>query len=73
MYEFSSKTNKVNKVQNHKFFHDHPQYNTHSLYEYKIPKVPILQSYTIPSQKMIPKIMFEQFLFYFLPSEFSPI
>jgi hypothetical protein len=29
--------------------------NTHSLYKFKVPKIPILQNYTIPSQKNDPK------------------
>jgi hypothetical protein len=28
---------------------DHPQYKTHNIYEYKIPKILVIQSYTIPS------------------------
>jgi hypothetical protein len=70
-YEFSRKTNKVNNVHNHRFYHDHPQYNTHSLYEYKIPKVPILQSYTIPSQKKLSKkLCSNNFYFIFFMENF---
>ncbi len=35
----------------HKFNSEHPQYNTHSLYEFKAQKILVLQSYTISSQK----------------------
>jgi hypothetical protein len=51
------------------FHHDHLQYKTHSICEHKIPKILVVQSYTIPSQKMIYKIIFEQFLFSFLHGE----
>jgi hypothetical protein len=44
-YEISNKTNKINMCC-HRFNSEHPQYNTHSLYKFK---VPILQSYTRPS------------------------
>jgi hypothetical protein len=35
----------------HKFNNEHLQYNTHNLYEFKVPKIPVLQNYTIPLQK----------------------
>jgi hypothetical protein len=50
LYEFSSKINKIN-IHCHKFNNKHLQYNTHSLYEFKVPKNPVLQSHMIPSQK----------------------
>lgn len=54
-YEFSSKINKINNIHCHRLQDEQPQFNIHSFYEYKIPKVPILQSYTIPTQRNNPK------------------
>jgi hypothetical protein len=47
---FSSKVNKINKTHCNWFHQNHLQYDTHSLNEYKIPKIPIIQNYTLPSQ-----------------------
>ncbi len=48
-YEFSSKVNKINNTCCNQFHQNHPQYDTHNLYEYKIPKILVIQN-TIPSQ-----------------------
>jgi hypothetical protein len=50
-YEFYNKTNKINNIHCHRFNSEHHEYNTHSLYEFKVPKILVLQSYTIPSPK----------------------
>jgi hypothetical protein len=55
LYEFSSKTYKINNIYNHRFHHDHLQHNTHGVNEYKITKILVLQSYTIPLRKNDPK------------------
>jgi hypothetical protein len=49
-YEFSSKVNKINSTCCNQFHQNHPQYDTHTLYEYKISKILVIQNYTIPSQ-----------------------
>ncbi len=49
-YEFSNKFNKINNTCYNRFHQNHPQYDTHYLYEYKIPKILVIQNYTIPSQ-----------------------
>jgi len=54
-YEFSSKIDKINNICFRRFNSEHFQYNTHSLYKFKIPKIPILQNYIIPSQKNDPE------------------
>jgi hypothetical protein len=41
-YKFSSKTNKINNIHCHKFNSEHLQYNTHSLYKFKVPKILVL-------------------------------
>ncbi len=48
---FFGKTNKINNIRCHRFNSEHPQYNTHNLYKFKVPKILIIQSYMIPSQK----------------------
>jgi hypothetical protein len=53
-YEFSNKTNKINNISCHKFNNEHSQYNTHNLYEFKVPRIPVLQNHTTPSQKQTP-------------------
>jgi hypothetical protein len=50
-YEFFSKTNKINNVHSHWFHENHHQCKIHNIYEYNIPEIPILQTYTISSQK----------------------
>ncbi len=50
-YEFSSKTYKINNIYSHRFHHDHLQHNIHGVNECKIPKILVLQSYTIPLEK----------------------
>jgi len=50
-YEFSIKTNKINNICCHRFNSEHPQYNTHSIYKFKVQKILVLQCYTIHSQK----------------------
>jgi len=50
-YEFSSKTNKINNVHSHQLHEIYPQYKIRSIYEHNTPKIPILQNYTISSQK----------------------
>ncbi len=35
LYEFSSKGNKINNTHCNRFYQNHPQYDTYSLYEYK--------------------------------------
>jgi len=75
-YEFSRKTNKINYIRSHWFHQDHPQYKTHNIYGYKIPKIskiPIFQIYTIPWEKKIQKIMLKQFLLFFLHGELCSI
>jgi predicted methyltransferase len=62
-YEFSSKTHKINNIRCHIFNSEHPQYNTHNFYEFKVPIILVLQSYTIPSTKMTLKITLEPFVF----------
>jgi hypothetical protein len=42
--------NKINNTNCNWFHQIHPQYDTHNLYEYKIPKILVIQNYTIPSQ-----------------------
>jgi hypothetical protein len=54
-YEFCRKINKINDICCHWFNNEHPQYNTHILYELEVPKISILQSYTIPSKENNPK------------------
>jgi hypothetical protein len=54
-YEFSHKTNKINNIHNHWFHEDRPQYKTHNIYGYKIPRIPIFQIYKIPLEKKYPK------------------
>ncbi len=57
--------NKIKNIFCNRFNNEHLQYNTHSLYKFKTPKMSILQSHAIPSQKKTTlKIMPEQFVFY---------
>jgi hypothetical protein len=49
-YEFSKKIKKINIYYNN-FWNAQLQSNTHNLYEYKVLKMLVMQSYTIPSQK----------------------
>jgi len=48
-YDFSSKVNKINNTPCNWFHQNHPQYDPHNSYEYKIPKILVIQNYTIPS------------------------
>jgi hypothetical protein len=64
-YEFSNKVNKINSTHCNQFHQIHPQYDTHNLYGYKIPKIPIIQNYTIPSQVNDLEITLDQYEFYF--------
>jgi hypothetical protein len=43
-YEFSSKINKTNDIYCDWFNNARPQYNTHIFYEFKVPKILVLQS-----------------------------
>jgi hypothetical protein len=43
-YEFYGKVNKINNTHCNGFHQNHLQYGTHSLNEYKIPKIPIIQN-----------------------------
>jgi hypothetical protein len=49
-YEFFNKVNKLNITHCNWFHQNHPQHDIHSLYKYKILKIPIIQNYMIPSQ-----------------------
>jgi hypothetical protein len=50
-YEFASRFYKVPNLRYHRLLRDHSQYETHSLHEYKVPRIPIIQGYRIPSFK----------------------
>ncbi len=49
-YEFFSKVSKINNTHCDQFHQNHIQYDIHTLNEYKILKIPVIQNYMISSQ-----------------------
>jgi len=50
-YEFASKICEVPNLHYHPLLTSHPQHETHTLHEYKVPQIPVIQGYHIPSFK----------------------
>jgi hypothetical protein len=48
---FLVRQKQINNICCHKFNSEHLQYSTHSLHEFKVPKIPVVQSYIILSPK----------------------
>jgi hypothetical protein len=69
-YDIFNKTNKINNIRSHSFNQYHHTYKTHCIYEYKIPQISILQSYTIPSPKKSKILRSNNFYFLFFMVNF---
>jgi hypothetical protein len=41
----------VPNLRYHRLLKDHPQHTTHTIHEYRVPQIPIIQGYRIPSSK----------------------
>jgi len=63
-FEFSSEIDKINSICCHIFNNEHPQYNTHILYEFKVTNIQFNKVTRYLHKKKTPKITHEQFVFY---------